>query len=256
MGKTTFAMIYGTDAADIYHYCAHHGGINPIPQAVLDFIEQYEVVSVPEPIFKRRHLPRLAKALLSSIVGWKFGFKTFNMPMPSLSYWCERLVISQKDIWRITRGLLQQGLLCLPENHRQGRALRFTVEALLAKAREWLHLRAAAFDAAELPAEECVPEVEIEADLVEEPQPEPTNIAAFAPAPEWDMAAQGIAREIGPSAAMNLSGIRAYWMNGTLNIRTRDRSQWDWLMQRCRRVLNRHLAEYNFIVTWPARSSA
>lgn len=208
--KSMWLKIYGRDA-DLLAYCQRRGAVTPTLDILIDFLDQYEVVEDEE--FKRRRLPKTAKLWLERLAAWRFGFKTYEEEFPTLSYWCERLDVSRKHLIRIWRFLARQGLLDVPEDHKQGRALRFGVKALLDKVRGWLGIgRDSAPAVEESQPEPWAMEQPKPAPVPEpEPAPEPLPIAAYQRAPEWDSVLERIQGKVSPATFNTwFLGTRAY----------------------------------------------
>lgn len=237
--KGMWLKIYGRDA-DLLAYCQRRGAVTPTLDILIDFLDQYEVAEDEE--FKRRRLPKTAKLWLERLAAWRFGFKTYAEEFPTLSYWCERLDVSRKHLIRIWRFLARQGLLDVPEDHKQGRALRFGVKALLDKVRAWLRIGGDSAPAVEeLQPEPWAMEQPKPAPVPEpEPEPEPLPIAAS----EWNQALSGIEREISPKDyLLYFAKTRAYWSAGRLTVKANNPEQWTMLQNRYRRVINRNVGQ-------------
>lgn len=265
--RTDWQEIFGKDA-DLLNYCRRRGAVTPTLDIIIDFLDSYEVRNDPE--FLRPRLPKTAKLWLERLAAWRFGYQTFSETFPTLSYWCERLDVSRKHLIRVWRFLVRQGLLVVPEGHKPGRALRFGVDALLGKIRAWLSLpqpqeeeeqeSMGAWAPIEPQPEPWAEEGEKEPIPfpVPEPEPEPLPVAAFVtPAVEWDMALPAIEREVDQRDYLQyFARLKAFWIDGKLTIRTRDKEQWSKLQTRFRHIINRNLAGYDVVILGPARSAS
>src|SRR5262249_39523233 len=152
-----------------------------------DFLDDYEVVPDEDWPEHRTHLSFAERWFMMSLVTWRFGYKTYELELPNLSYWCEKLHFSRQHGWQMWHFLAKQGLLRVWNSCKRGFSLCFSVDVLLDKVRDWLGLPRPAADA----AEEVVELVEVPAiaPIVEpwaapepelEPELEPEQIAAAA----------------------------------------------------------------------------
>lgn len=263
MSKTGWKEIYGPEAADLYDYSRRHSCITSFPKVVFDLLEDFVVQPVENAVFKRKHLPSRAKLLLVYLTAWRFDYQTFAEPFPILSYWSRYMHLSMKDLCRTWRGLVQQGLLELPEGHRQGRGLRFDVGLLLKKVREWLHLSTDSQPVVEEVQPEPEPEPwdeqpELEAVPEEEQEPEQDEqepIVFPQPAEEWDMALPGIEKEVSHrDYLLYFARTRAYWIGGKLTVKAANKEQWTMLQNRYRRCINRNTG-LDVVILGPRRSA-
>lgn len=260
MSKVSWNEMSGKDA-DIMAYAKRRKHVQIRIKEVRDFLKQYKCLSG---FFKRGHLSRLAREWLEEISIWHFSLESFDAPFPTLSWWVEDLQTCRKHLIALWHALVEEGLLLLPSEHKRGKRLRFSAQALLDKVREWLQSGGE--------SEQVVAESQPEPDpwdmpepiLIQQEAPEPEEdseevpepVAAMVAAPEWDMALPGIKQEVGASAFINLFGIRAYWIDGKLTLKVRDRAQWNLIDARFKRVIQRHLAGYDVVIPCPARSAA
>lgn len=142
--KVNWREIFGKDA-DLLLYCQRRGHVTPSLDDLIDFLDEYIVI--PDPAFgnHRRHLSGDEKIWLERLLRWRFGYKTFKLPLPCAAWWARALHLSERHMARIRQFLVGQGLLKAAEGWKKGLAYVLSIDGLLDKMRCWLHLKKGAF---------------------------------------------------------------------------------------------------------------
>lgn len=252
--------IYG-EHADLLAYSKRRKNVLAPLQEFFDFLNEYIVTPDPDYPDHRDHLSHGEWRWLVSLLNRRFGLKTFMLPLPSLSWWAQELHISRKHLIQMYRFLVKQGLLLLPEGHKQGRRLCFGVDALCGKVREWLRDRKEIAPQVEVSQPELDPWFDAQPIEIQQLGPEedeedvPLPVAAMVPAIEWDVAQASIEREIGHEKYLRyFAGLRAFWIGEKLTVKTPDREKCSMLQTLFRRVINRNVG-YDVCIRCEARSA-